>query len=89
MRVEVQIDPTLQEPCAVLHLSKLTPSIQTAIEILEKEGSSTIISVQAEDKIFIIPPKSIEIIRTEGRELALYDTACKRFVVNKPLYELE
>lgn len=89
MRVEVQINPTLEEPCAILHLSKLTSSIQTAIEILEKEGSNTIISAQAEDKIFIIPPDSIEIIRTEGGELALYNTDGKRFIVNRPLYELE
>ena len=40
-------------------------------------------------KIYIIDPVKIELIRTEGRELALYDLKKERYVLNKPLYEVQ
>ena len=78
MRVELKIDPACQEPCAVINAARLTPNLQAAISLLEKEG---------EENVF--PAHAIEIIRTEGRELALYDRQKRRFLLNRPLYELE
>lgn len=89
MRVELQIDSGCEEPYAVLHIARLTPSLEAALKILEKEGDSHILTAQAEGKIFVIEPDSIEIIRTEGRELALYDRQKKRYILNRPLYEME
>ena len=37
MKVELKIDPNCQEPWAVINVAKLTPSLQAAITILEKE----------------------------------------------------
>ncbi len=88
MRVEVHLDSTPQESCAILHISKLSPTIQSAIELL-KQDSATVLAAQAEGKTFLLSPDSVEIIRTEGREIALYTTNAKRFVVNRTLYELE
>lgn len=44
---------------------------------------------QRDGKTYLIEPDAIEIIRTEGRELALYDRQKRRFLLNRPLYELE
>lgn len=88
MRVELQIDPAC-EPCAVLRIPKLTPSLQAVIELLERENNQPVFTAQAEGKIFVIEPEKIEVIRTEGRELALYDRQGKRYLVNRPLYELQ
>lgn len=88
MRVELQIDPDC-EPCAVLHIPKLTPALQTVIELLERENHQSVFTAQAEGKIFVIEPEKIEVIRTEGRELVLYDRQGKRYLVSKPLYELQ
>lgn len=89
MRVELQIDANCKEPFAVLHISQLTPSLHAAIEILEKEDENGILTGQADGKIFVIDPETIEVIRTEGRELVLYDMKKDRYVLGKPLYELQ
>lgn len=88
MRVELQIDPDC-EPYAVLHIPKLTPSLQAVIDLLERENHQSVFTAQAEGKIFVIEPEKIEVIRTEGRELVLYDRQGRRYTVNKPLYELQ
>lgn len=89
MRVELQIDANCEEPFAVLHISKLTPSVQEAIKILEDEGIQRMVTAQAEGKVFVIEPEMIEVIRTEGRELVLYSKLKERYLLSKPLYELE
>lgn len=89
MRVELQIDANCEEPFAVLHISKLTPAVQKAIKILENEGIQRMITAQAEGKVFVIEPEMIEVIRTEGRELVLYSKSKERYLLSKPLYELE
>ena len=89
MRVDLQIDANCEEPFAVLHISKLTPAVQEAIKILENEGIQRMITAQAEGKVFVIEPEMIEVIRTEGRELVLYSKSKERYLLSKPLYELE
>lgn len=89
MRVDLQIDPGCTEPYAVLHIPKLTPSLQAAVEVLEKEGQESVFTALREGKLFFLDPDSIDVIRTEGRELALYDNGKNRFILNKPLYELQ
>lgn len=89
MHVEIQIEPGCKEPYAVLHIAGLTPSLQAAVALLENEGEETIFSAQRDGKTYILEPDTIEIIRTEGRELVLYDRQKKRFLLSKPLYELE
>lgn len=89
MKVEVQIDTDCKEPYARLHITKMSPAVQSAIAILEKEDNGNILTAQREGKIYVMEPDTIEIIRTEGRELVLYDRHKRRFVLNKPLYELQ
>ncbi len=89
VKVELKIDPNCQEPWAVINVAKLTPSLQAAITILEKECEEMIFTAQNNGKIYIIDPVKIELIRTEGRELALYDLKKERYVLNKPLYEVQ
>ena len=89
MRVELNIDPNCKNPRALLYAARLTPSLKNAIAILEKENEETILTAQIQGKTFIIEPDNIEIIRTEGRELVLYDIEKNRFLLGKPLYELE
>lgn len=89
MRVELNIDADCKEPFAVLNISKLTPAMQSAVEMLEREGIENIITAQAHGKVYIIDPEHIEVIRTEGRELALYNKLKERYILDKPLYELQ
>ena len=89
MRVELHIDTHCEDPRALVYAARLTPALQNAISILEKENEDVIFTAQAGGKTYILEPEKIEIIRTEGRELALYDRAKNRYLLSRPLYELE
>ena len=89
MKVRIQIDPTLKESYAQLNISKLTPSLEAVIKILENEGQQVPLTGLKDGKIFVIDPNSVEIIRTEGRELILYNRKKEKYVITKPLYELQ
>lgn len=89
MRVELQISEGCDDPYAVLHIAGLTPEIQTAVKLLKGEGMGNILAGQANGKVYILEPETVEVIRTEGRELVIYNANKERFTVNKPLYELE
>lgn len=53
VKVELKIDPNCQEPWAVINVAKLTPSLQAAITILEKECEEMIFTAQNNGKIYI------------------------------------
>lgn len=89
MKVKIQIDPDLKEPYAQLNISKLTPSLEAVIKILENEGQAIPLTGSKEGKTYIIEPNSVEIIRTEGRELILYNRKKEKFFLSKPIYELQ
>lgn len=89
MRVELQINSKCEDPYAVLHIARLTQTIEAAIDLLERENAESILTGQSNGKIYMIDPEKIEVIRTEGRELVMYDMMNKRLVLAKPLYELQ
>lgn len=89
MRVELKIDEKYNEPYVEIHTAKLTPNIQAAILLLQNENETHIITAQQENRTYMVDPETIIVICTEGRELVLYDSAQQRYIVNKPLYELE
>lgn len=90
MKVECKISPDYKEPYAVLHINKMTPAIAEVISILEKEGtaSPTLLAV-SEGKTYLLEPEALELVRTEGREIVCYDKQRRRYLLNRPLYELE
>lgn len=90
MRVECDINPDCSEPSAVIHIKKMTPAIGEAIAILERENSETsALFAERNGRTFFIEPENLELVRTEGREIACYDKLKNRYVLNRPLYELE
>lgn len=89
MRVELKIDPGCPEPHAQLVVSRLTPSLQAAISLLERENEEEVLAAVRGGKTYILEPGTVELIRTEGRELVLYDVKKQRYLLNRPLYELQ
>lgn len=90
MKVECHIDPNCKESLAVLHMKKMTAAVSEAISILEQEGDGTTsLFAEKNGKTYFIDPESIELVRTEGRELVCYDKLKNRYVLHKPLYEVE
>ncbi|MCI9458559.1 MAG: LytTR family transcriptional regulator [Oscillospiraceae bacterium] len=88
MKVECQIGGEL-EPHAVLCIRKMTPAIEQAISLLEREGDSPPLTGEREGKTFFLDPETLELVCTEGGEIVCYDRLQNRFSLNRPLYELE
>lgn len=90
MKVECKISPDYKDPFAVIHINKMTPVIGEAISLLENEESGHVsLTAVRGGKTYFIEPESIELVRTEGREIICYDRQKNRYVMNRPLYELE
>ncbi len=90
MKVECKIDAACTEPYAVLYINRITPTMAEIISMLEKESAgSTALPAVRERKTYFIEPAESEIIRSEGREIVIYDKLKNRYVINRPLYELE
>lgn len=90
MRVECRISTDCKEPHAVLYINEMTPAIAEAISMLEKEDTNTLtLTGTKEKKTYFIKPEDIVLVRTEGREIICYDRGRNRYILNKPLYELE
>ena len=90
MKVECKISTDYKESYAVLHINKMTETIGKIISMLEKEHTDSPALIAAKDrKTYFIRPEDISLIRTEGREIVCYDKIKNRYVLDKPLYELE
>lgn len=90
MRVECKISAEYLEPFAVLHINKMTEPITEIISMLEKEHTNSMTLIATKDrKTYFIKPENISLVRTEGREIVCYDKHKNRYILDKPLYELE
>ena len=90
MKVECKISTDYKEPYAVLHINRMTPTVAEIISLLEKEDMALLTLIATKDrKTYFIKPEDISLIRTEGREIVCYDKLKNRYLLDKPLYELE
>lgn len=90
MKVECKISSDYKEPYAVLYINKITKEITEIISVLEKERvNSFTLNAAIDKKTYFIQPENLSIIRSEGREIVCYDKEKNRYVLDKPLYELE
>lgn len=90
MRVECHIDPACDKPHAVLHIDQMTPLIAEVISLLEREDAASAALIAVKDgKTYFLEPEQLELVRTEGREIVCYDDQKNRYVLGRPLYELE
>lgn len=90
MKVECKISADYKEPYAVLHINKMTESVAEIISMLEKETANALTLIATKDKkTYFIKPEDISLVRTEGRDIVCYDKRKNRYLLDKPLYELE
>jgi len=89
MKVDIKISPDIEETCAVIHTSKLTADLMKVVELLEGvELQATLLVAKKDDKSFVIELDQIEIIRTEGGVIKIYNQSAQDFIVTKALHEL-
>ena len=90
MKVECKISTDYKEPYAVLHLNKMTETMAEIISMLEKENANSLtFAASIDKKTYFIKPEDIALVRAEGREIVCYDILKNRYLLDKPLYELE
>ena len=87
MKVEIKLLPEAEEPYAVICTREVTSEIRRAAELLEKE-SPGVIPVKENDRIVLLRPEEIYMVRTENEKTAVY-TKSKRYDGGRRLYEFE
>ena len=90
MKVECRIVQNADEPHACIFARRMTPTLAEAIALLENEDAAAkVLPGHLDGKIFFLHADDLEIVRSEGREIVCYDTQGRRFVLSRPLYEVE
>lgn len=84
MKVKIEISD-IETPYAVIYTNEITQEIQRAVSLLDMK--SDIITANDDEKIVIIEPQKIYMIRVENSETIIY-CENKRYHSKKRLYEL-
>ena len=84
MNIRIEITDT-NKPYAVIYTNKITPEVQQAVSLLDTK--SELITANDDEKIIIIQPTEIYMIRIENSETIIY---CEnhKYRSKKRLYEL-
>jgi DNA-binding LytR/AlgR family response regulator len=90
MNVEIKIDAQALEPRVAIYTAKLTSSITALVELIEgaEEAHPFMVVAKKDDKSYVIEPEQVEIIRTEGGVVTLYNRKGHDFTLSKPLHSL-
>ena len=85
MKVNVELSKEYVPPYAVIYTDAVTAEIQKAIDLLG--ANDTPIIAQHEDRIEVIRPEDIYMVRVENGETVIY-TEKEQFYSRKRLYEV-
>lgn len=85
MKVDIKIIEDISEPYAIIYTSALNDEIQKVVSFLSLQENA--IPVMFEDRIFMLKPEEIFMVRVENNSLAIYSES-KRYFCKKRLYEL-
>jgi len=89
MRIEIKIDPNISDDTAIIHARKMTPKLLALVEGLEGvDDKASLLVTKMDDKLFVLEPDNIDIIRTEGGEIKAYNQKAQGHIITKPLHEL-
>jgi DNA-binding LytR/AlgR family response regulator len=89
MKVEIQIEPNIGEPIALIRASSLTPELVALVEMMERAAiQPLLLTAKKDDKSFVIEPERIDIIRSEGGDIKCFNQDGHEFDISKPLHEL-
>lgn len=87
MKVEIKLQPELNVPFAVIHTGKVTAEVQRVAALLSEERAS-LISTGEDEKIVMLHPEEIYLVRVEAEKAVIYGEK-RQFRSGKRLYELE
>ena len=87
MKVELKLQPGLEEPNIVIYASQETEELRQLMEQLAKKDLSPILALKNE-RTFLLPPETILRFFTDGKGVSA-QTAEGTYLVRLRLYELE
>jgi len=89
MKVDLKINPKITEITVVIEAPKMTLELMTLMEMLEEgvESNSLLVS-KKDDKMFIIKPDDVDIIRTEDGKVKLYNQQGQSYIMAKSLQDI-
>lgn len=83
--MNIEVSAQYKEPYAVIYTNKVTDEVQHVIHVLNQKKSP--ITAQLQDKIAILQPKDIYMVRVENGDTVIYGESDK-YYSRKRLYEL-
>lgn len=87
MKVEVRISAEIKEPYIVIYTNELTTEVNQIAALIDN-ATESIITVSDNERIVILRPDEIYMVRVENEKLIVYCKA-KKYSYGKRLYELE
>ena len=86
MKVEIKVLPEAKEPYAVIYASEITPEIRRTAALLETKNSG-VVSVMENERIIVLRPDEIYMVRVENDMLYRTRQGLKKYL-EKEGYEL-
>jgi len=86
MRVEIKVSAEIKEPYAVIYTNAITGEVIKIRSILEVQ--KPVVSVADGERIIVLTPEEIYMIRTENENVVVYNKD-RRYISDRRLYEME
>lgn len=86
MRVEIKVSAEIKEPYAVIYTNAITGEVIKIRSILEVQ--KPVVSVADGERIIVLTPEEIYMIRTENENVVVYNKD-HRYISDRRLYEME
>ena len=85
MKVSIELSEQYTPPYAVIYADAVTDEVRRAVDLFEAKDAPLI--AHREDRLLLIKPDEVSMIRVESGETAIY-TNTERYVSKKRLYEI-
>ena len=86
MKIEIRISSDIKEPYAIIYSNTMTDEIQSVVSVLD--STEVIITVTDNERIIVLQPKEIFMVRVEDEKTVIY-CQNEKYLSGKRLYELE
>lgn len=86
MKVEIKLSPDIKEAYAVIYCSEISEEIQKFSSFVE--AGENIITAKDNERIVVLRPREIFMVRVECEKTVIYCHA-QKYIAQKRLYELE
>ncbi|MDO4567833.1 MAG: LytTR family DNA-binding domain-containing protein [Clostridia bacterium] len=88
MKVEIRISEEAVKPYAVIYTNEMTAEVSRIASLIEDSADTNLITVTENERIFVLRPEDVYMIRVEQEKTIVYAKS-EKYISNKRLYEFE